>query len=290
MDSDKCKVLLEVIHLKSITKAAEKLGYTTSGVSRLIQSLEEEAGFPLIIRNRKGIEITGECRELLPLIKEMSRNGQKYEEALARIHGIEIGEIRIGTSIRNYYLWFAGIIADFQKSYPNIKISIVTDNSTKLLKSMLSNEIDLCLISKRPGSYEWIQIAEKPIVAWLPASHSLASQASFPLSMFETDDYISTYPDQETDNSRLLEAHGIKPNVKFTSTDSYATYCMVDAGLGISLDHGIIAESWKGNVVIKPLDPPLSISLGLAHMAKRDLSPAVSLFIKFARPYIDDIS
>lgn len=50
MDTEKCRVLLTVLHERSLSAAAEALGYTPSGISRLVDSLERETGFPLLHR------------------------------------------------------------------------------------------------------------------------------------------------------------------------------------------------------------------------------------------------
>lgn len=62
MDTEKCKTLLCILESGSISCAAEKLGYTPSGVSRMIASMEQDAGFPLLIRSRRGIVPTAECK------------------------------------------------------------------------------------------------------------------------------------------------------------------------------------------------------------------------------------
>ena len=45
MESEKCRVLLCAIDKGSITAAAEAMGYTISGVSRMMAALEAEVGF-----------------------------------------------------------------------------------------------------------------------------------------------------------------------------------------------------------------------------------------------------
>ena len=69
MDTEKCRVLLTVLHERSLSAAAEALGYTPSGVSRLVDSLERETGFPLLHRGRGGVSATRACQELLPLMR-----------------------------------------------------------------------------------------------------------------------------------------------------------------------------------------------------------------------------
>ncbi len=49
MDTEKYRILLKTIQAGSLSNAAEELGYTPSGVSRAISSLEEEADIVLLI-------------------------------------------------------------------------------------------------------------------------------------------------------------------------------------------------------------------------------------------------
>ena len=48
MDTKKYEVFEKTVELSSLTKAAEELGLTQSGVSHIIAALEEEFGFPLL--------------------------------------------------------------------------------------------------------------------------------------------------------------------------------------------------------------------------------------------------
>ena len=52
MDTEKYKILIKTIQTGSLSVAAEELGYTPSGVSRAISSLEEEADIALVSCSR----------------------------------------------------------------------------------------------------------------------------------------------------------------------------------------------------------------------------------------------
>ena len=56
METIKGKALLMAADLGSMTAAAEALGYTQSGITRMISSLEEEIGFPLLSRGKAGVK------------------------------------------------------------------------------------------------------------------------------------------------------------------------------------------------------------------------------------------
>ena len=54
MDIQKYEAFLKTIELGSITKAAEALCYSQSGISRMIQEVEKELALPLLERGRGG--------------------------------------------------------------------------------------------------------------------------------------------------------------------------------------------------------------------------------------------
>ena len=55
MDFRKYEVFLRTLECGSLTRAGEELGYTQSGVSHMMKSLEEEVGFRLFSRGRAGV-------------------------------------------------------------------------------------------------------------------------------------------------------------------------------------------------------------------------------------------
>ena len=55
MNIRKYEAYVRAVELGSLSKAAEQLGYTQSGMSHMMQSLEEEVGFPLMVRTSTGI-------------------------------------------------------------------------------------------------------------------------------------------------------------------------------------------------------------------------------------------
>ena len=58
MEAKKLEILMTAVDLGSFSKASEVVGYTQSGLTHLVNSLEREIGFPLIIRSHNGISLT----------------------------------------------------------------------------------------------------------------------------------------------------------------------------------------------------------------------------------------
>ena len=97
MDSGFSKIFIEIAAANNITKAAESLGYTQSGLSHTLNRAEEELGFKLFYRAKSGVTLTPEGELLLPVAKEMERGLEKMYETISSIQGITKGRITIGT-------------------------------------------------------------------------------------------------------------------------------------------------------------------------------------------------
>ena len=66
MDAKKLEILMTAVDLGSFSKASEVVGYTQSGLTHLVDSLEREIGFPLIRRSYSGIALTEAGEKLWP--------------------------------------------------------------------------------------------------------------------------------------------------------------------------------------------------------------------------------
>ncbi len=279
MELERYRALVCAIETGSLSAAAEKMQYTPSGISRMILALEEETGFPLLFRERNGVRPTRECQLLLPAIRELLYAGDNCTQVSAQIQGLEIGTVRIGTAYSAFYSPLASLISAFHTHHPGIQVQLSSGYSTELLARLSSHQIDLCIISERDGAHNWIPLLQDNLTAWLPASHRLAEKPAFPVTEFSKEPYIETYPDKDIDNAHVFSRCNVIPNLKFSTTDSLATYSMVEAGLGVSMNNAINGRAWSGNVRILPLDPPQIVEIGIASLP--NLATAANQFLQF---------
>lgn len=68
----KLEALLMAVDLGSFTKAAEVMGYTQSGLTHMMNSLEREVGFTLLERGRGGVRLTKDGERVAPAIREFA--------------------------------------------------------------------------------------------------------------------------------------------------------------------------------------------------------------------------
>jgi len=282
MDTEKCKAALYAVELGSLSAAAEKLGYTTSGISRMMQALEEEEGFPLLVRSRGGVAPTEAMKKLAPVYRELIRWADTCAQVSAEISGAQIGSVTVGLSYSAYFSWIAEVIGGFRKDYPAIEIHLLYGNSSELTHAMIEHKADFCIVSRRETGDVWIPLIRDPMVAWVPGNHPLAEKEAFPVSAFETEPFIDFFPGTETDNTRLFAKLHIHPNIRFSSTDAGAAYAMVGAGLGVTLNNSLTARDWHGRVKVLPLDPPQYVDICITYPDREFISPAAGRFVDYA--------
>ncbi|MBP3867093.1 MAG: LysR family transcriptional regulator [Eggerthellaceae bacterium] len=284
MDTAKCEALIKALEVGNLSGAAHELGYTPSGMSRLIASLEQELGFPLLVRSKMGVKPTTDCTRLMPIFSEMAALGRTLDETAAHIRGVDVGTVRVGTAYSQFYASLAQILTDFERQHPHVQVDISLANSTPLVRRLEAHEIDLCIISRREGTYEWTPLFDNELVALVSSDHPLADAKSFPIERFAEEQFVEVYPGQESDNSRTLAEHGIEPHVRFSVFDTQAAHELVAAGLGVTLMNRLYAREQPGRLIAKSLEPRTFVEIGVAMSATSQLSPAVKAFADFAIP------
>ena len=118
------------------------------------------------------------------------------------------------------------------------------------------------------------------MIACIPKSHHLARKKSFPIKLFEEENFIAPYPDYDTDYRRSFEKSGVHPNIRFTTMDIYAAYCMVEAGLGCTLLNKIEVEAWNGEVELIRTEAEIEHEIGIMHPNTGNMSVAARAFLK----------
>ena len=91
MESKKLEALLMAVDLGSFTKAAEVMGYTQSGLTHMMNSLEREVGFTLLERGRGGVRLTKDGERVVPAIREFLQANARLDSAIGRGRGYSHG-------------------------------------------------------------------------------------------------------------------------------------------------------------------------------------------------------
>ena len=110
MDTKRWKVMLAVDDYGSFTRAGEVLGYTQSGITQMMKSLEREVGFPLFVKDSHGMRLTREAQALLPHVRSLLAADEVVRQEIASLKGAQVGTICIGTYLSCSIHWIPKIL------------------------------------------------------------------------------------------------------------------------------------------------------------------------------------
>ncbi|MEG0779260.1 MAG: LysR family transcriptional regulator [Oscillospiraceae bacterium] len=296
MDIKKYEVLLGALDKGCFTKACEGLGYTQPAITGMMKSMEQEIGFPLLRRSNKGIQLTTEGEEVLPLIQEIVNLNEKLTQKYDLLRGLETGRVRIGSFPTVACAWLPAIISRFEKRYPHIQIELLEENSLTCLEKWLSSGyIDLCFISKQPHhTFKWFALREDPYYALLSTGHPLTAYESIPVEMLAAYPFLicKSKDGPDADISRYFAENHLSVQLKFSSNLDYTIAFMVRENIGISMLPDLLLrtlfDGGHRGLEIRPTEPPASRQLGIAVRSAKDISPAMSRFIKCAQSVAED--
>ena len=281
MDTERWQILLKAIDRGSLRAAADEMDVTVSGISRSVVTLEKELGFSLLYRAKSGVQPTEECRQLLPAVRELLFAQERLEQTAAKVRGADCGTIVIGTAYNCYYEWVTCMTAAFRTHHPGVAVKIVNGTSSELAEMLLDHRTDFCLISRRSAMPVWLPIRQDELLVLLPKNHPLAALDAVPVQRMKTEPFIESYPGMETDITLLFDKLKTKPNTSYSTMDITATYAMVSAGLGISVNNAINHQHGYPGVVECPMNPPQLMEIGLA--CGENLAPAAQEFLEFVK-------
>lgn len=280
----KIKAFIKTVELGNISKAADSLSYSQSGISRMIQDLEKEWKVTLLERGKGGVRLTSDGYKLLPYAKSICEEFEKLQMQVDELNGLESGLIRIGTFSSVATHWFPNIIKEFQKDYPNIDYELLLGDYTEIVDWILEGRVD-CGFLPLPThqELETIFLEQDPLLAIIPENHPLVDVEPFPLKALCDGPFMLLEKGGKGEISAIFERNNLTPNVQFTTWDDYSIMSMVESGLGVSILPQLIMRRAPYRVVAKPLDVAASRDIGFVLKSEKHASVAVKKFMKYLK-------
>ena len=288
METKKLEVLEKIVELSSLTRAAEEMGLTQSGVSHILAGLEEELGFPLLRRSRVGARLTPEGERLMPFIRDVVRAQERLDQTAADLRGLAAGTVRVATFTSVAVHWLPGMMQEFQRLYPKVEFRLFNGDYHDVDRWLTDGSADVGFVTLPTAlKCECVPLREDRLLAVLPKGHPLAAREVCPVKEVAREPFISLLETSDDDSRRALEAARVKPNVRFTTKDDYAIIAMVEQGLGVSIMPELLLQGHRDGVEARELDPPASRMLALAVPAGDRAGPATRRFAEFVREWVE---
>jgi DNA-binding transcriptional LysR family regulator len=264
MNVSKFKALLTAVDMGSFSAAAQKLGYTQSGLTHMMNTLEDELGFSILQRGYYGIKLTPGGERIIPKIRQLvaCEDDLVNEIELVKSYGDSI--IRIGAFSSMAGQWLPVIVEKFNAEFPNVTVNIQTGTVAELYGGLEEGKFDICFGSKNPKyDFKWTLLAHDRFFAVLPKGYPV-SNGEFPISGFNGTKFLMPGLGFDDDISAVFSENGVKPFVTPTYVDDPAIISMVEHGLGISMLSELIIEGKTDAVKVLPIVPEVSRTLALA--------------------------
>ena len=146
MQLNQFRFLIAVDKYGSISKAAQELYISQSTISLSLINLEEELGFVLLNRSKRGVTLTPEGKEVL----KRALTIQQALESLREIDSAEdqiIGDVRIGGNSHFGMNIITDMMLQIKPQYEGVRVHAQRDGIKEVLKKIAQNELDLAFIN-----------------------------------------------------------------------------------------------------------------------------------------------
>ena len=245
MDAKKLEILIKAIDMGSFSKAAESVGYTQSGITHLVNSLEKEIGFRLVNRTFNGISLTKEGEILLPYIRDFLEANDDLSIKIKEIKGEEESTVRVAAYASIAMRWMPEVLYRYKRVCPGVDVDLrMVDNSLEPFELLIEGKTDVIFASRQDyDNISWTPLYDETMYAIVPEAYP--DREYFDIADFKDKDFLMPYGRFDIDVYRILG--DIKINEICNQVDDETLIRMVSKGLGITMmSEMMIRGSLKG--------------------------------------------
>src|SRR6201990_35091 len=127
-DFGQLRAFVAVAEALNFTRAAEKLGVSSSALSQLVRSLEERVGVRLLHRNTRSVSLTEAGERLLQRVKPAVEELGAAVGQTSELREQPIGLVRIHCFRTAADLYVRPILKSFHEAYPDVVLDITVDD------------------------------------------------------------------------------------------------------------------------------------------------------------------
>ncbi|GCE21033.1 LysR family transcriptional regulator [Dictyobacter kobayashii] len=293
MNLQNLRVFLKVAELEHITRASEELHLTQPAVTKIIQSLEQEAHLELVERQGRRIVLTHAGRVLQTYARQMFSLEREMDDALAALRDVHRGEIKLAANTTAGVYLLPSIVARFRSLYPQVALNISILNSQDIIDHILDWSLDFGIVegeaSQLPESLNVRFFTRDTLILVVPPGHPWCGYEK--ISAAELGDNVLVVREPGSGVRDMLERElacrdiSLKPLL--TLTDNEAIKQMVISGVGAAVVSFLTVqrELASGDLVQIPLaDMKLQPELSFIQRPDKQLSRAAQAFFSFLFP------
>ena len=254
-------VFLSAAEHLNFTRAAEEQCISQTAVSQQIKLLEQELGYALFVRGKRGVSLTpaGEvfyrqCKQLMIRYNDAAAQGKKI--ALGNLTDLRIGYAGA------YELWtIVSQIRKYHRQHPEAEIEFQLGSNQSLLNDLAEGQLDMAVLSGfgvelGKGLDSRVTLAD-PCMVMISASHPLAEkQTIHPRELKGMPIVLNRAQDSQPSAGLIAGMYanmGLRDNKRMYADDFYSIALIINTGIAFSIMPASVACWGIEGVVFRPV-------------------------------------
>jgi DNA-binding transcriptional LysR family regulator len=291
MDLDQLHTFLEIVRLKSFSKAAQSCFRTQPAVSAQVRQLEQELNASLFERLGTKIALTAAGRIFADYAEQILELRRRAQNQINELERVPRGELVIAANEASCIYILPRVFSEYKKRFPNVQILVDRSFGSRVVDAVIDNQADFGIV-QLPVKEKRLQVAKihaDEIKVIVPARHPLALKPfilpqdlrEVPLLMPKTGmtrSRLSAWLDPIEEDIRI--------SMELDSTEMIKRFVMAGLGVGFSAGSHCREEVRTGALAAVSLGPdPMLRQIGLIYRKDKALSKAALGFIEVTLQY-----
>lgn len=242
MNIEQLEHIIEVAKCKSISKAAENLHISQSGLSQSISSLEKELNVKILARSRNGAIPTEAGKQIIIKANHIITSVQELrEEAETPISDIS-GELRL-MGIPGVMPTLIKTAMHLKRKYENLSVDINENGSSEILEDFKENRIDAGFLAmderllKQSIGLPFEPISKGNMIVCVGKKSPLSAKKTIRAEELKEQTFILYKDDYVESFIRKFSNYYGRVNVLFSTKNGDAISMALREGMGVTIGH-----------------------------------------------------
>ncbi|WP_024609279.1 LysR family transcriptional regulator [Pseudoalteromonas sp. TAB23] len=286
------KTFLAVVQEGSFSKAADKLDISPQLVSKYISALEDNLRTRLLHRTTRKVSVTEAGNQYYQRCQQVVIDIEDMENSLNNLSENVSGVLSISAPMSFGTKHLAGLLVDFQKQYPNLKLDLrLTDQYVDIVEQGIDIALRIGVLKNST------LIAKKiaPIHLAVFASPDYLKRHGTPQTLLDLQSHNYLRYSHSEPTKRLFGVNELKSELKlesnFVANNGDLLLNTAIAGGGIAMQPTFIAgEALAQGKVVRILNDyePDQMGLYMVYANRQFLPSKVRAFVDFTSGYYGD--
>ena len=286
MDLDQLHTFLEIVRLKSFSKAAQTCYRTQPAIRAQVRQLEQELNTTLFERLGTRISLTPAGKIFAEYAEQILALRRRAQDAINELEKVPRGELMIAANEATCIYVLPGVFAEFKRRFPNVQVLVDRAYGSRVVQAVLDNVADFGItqLPVQEKKLQVVRVHSDEIKLLVPAGHRLASYERVMARDLVGEPLL--LPKTGTTRNRLNEwldpvLEELTISMELDSTEMIKRFVMANLGLSFLAASHCREEVAAGKLASVSLGPePMIRRLGLIYRRDKALSKAALGFIQ----------